>query len=190
MYFCRSSKVAVYGDAARATSCWPGRDLGPRVASLRSVSIRTQVASVTRLLALILKPGYVIYSYSLNTFSSPVLCPHSPKAAPRSEMSQSTHQGVEGRNDLSMYVFLIILTYPSLISQIFTIDGRRLSSSSNQPLQEKSNLGDGSGRSPYTESMATDDAERTIIELERSLEDFGGIIAFVSPFNRGGILCA
>lgn len=105
-------------------------------------------------------------------------------------MSQSAHQGVEGRNDLCMYVILIILTYPSLIPQIFTIDGRRLSSSSNRPLQEKSNLGDGSGRSPYTESMATEDAERTMIKLERSLEDLGGIIAFVSPFNRGGILCA
>jgi hypothetical protein len=85
-------------------------------------------------------------------------------------MSQSARQGRDGH---------VILPYPSLISQIFTTDGHPLST-----LQEKSNLGDGSGRSSYIESMSAEDVDRTMAKLEHLSEDLGGIIAFVSPINR------
>lgn len=89
-------------------------------------------------------------------------------------------------------MFLVILTYPSLISQISTIVDRPLSTSSNRPLQEKSDSGDSSGCfSPFTESMAAEDEELIgkMAELECLSEDLKGFIAFVSPFNRVGILC-
>jgi hypothetical protein len=89
-------------------------------------------------------------------------------------MSQSARQG---RAD---HVIL-----PSSISQIFTTYGHPLSK-----LQEKSNLGDDSGRSSYIESMSAEDVDRTMAKLERLSKDLGGIIAFVSPINRVGIFCA